>query len=165
MPMDKQAIIENIERAWVNVPYPGDDRIFTPDSNDDEGIRDYFSGTSWHGHAPEELRGHCSAISTFFTPEAYHYWLPAYLIAAVEDPEELSQGVDAILDSLKPEGIFEFPEQKMRLELLTQDQLLAVIEAVEYLEQKFADPSHPKCTEEEKRVISFLRRLHGSPRD
>lgn len=85
--MDASEVIRVIEEAWQEVPYPGDDKIFTPHSYDDEDIANYFAGTTWHGHRPEDLRAHSSAF-TFFTPEAFHYWLPAFMIAAIESPEE-----------------------------------------------------------------------------
>lgn len=85
--MNASEIIQLIEDAWHAVPYPGDDKIFTPDSYDDEDIVNYFSGTTWRGHSPANLRAHSSAF-TFFTPEAFHYWLPAFMIAAIQSPEE-----------------------------------------------------------------------------
>ena len=99
---DKRKLVEKISNAWSNVPYPGDQNIFTPDSYDDEGITDYFSGTTWKGHKVDRLRGSCSALNVFFTPRAYHYWLPAYLIATVDDPLELSQGVQSLVASVTP---------------------------------------------------------------
>lgn len=78
-------VIHQIEAAWHDVPYPGDDHIFTPDSYDDEDIVNYFGGTTWRGHSAIDLRAHSSAF-TFFTPEALHYWFPAFLIAEIQDP-------------------------------------------------------------------------------
>ena len=88
--MDERELIAQIEAAWAAVPYPGDAQIVAPDCLDDEGIRDYFRVTSWRGHTVDELRAHSAALSAFFTPAAWHYWLPAYLLAAVEPPRELS---------------------------------------------------------------------------
>jgi len=85
--MNASTVIGLIEGAWQEVPYPGDEKIFTPDSYDDEDIVNYFGGTTWRGHSPTDLRCHSSAF-TFFTPEAFHYWLPAFMIAAIENPEE-----------------------------------------------------------------------------
>jgi hypothetical protein len=85
--MNVTEIIHLIEDAWREVPYPGDDKIFTPDSYDDEDIVNYFGGTTWRGHSPANLRAHSSAF-TFFTPEAFHYWLPAFMIATIQSPEE-----------------------------------------------------------------------------
>lgn len=85
--MTAMEVIQKIEEAWRDVSYPGDDKIFTPDSYDDEGIVEYFAGTSWRDHTPSDLRAHSSAFS-FFTPEAYHFWLPAFMIAEITNPEE-----------------------------------------------------------------------------
>ncbi len=46
MDFTKQLINEDIKKAWRHVPYPGDENIFTPDSYDDEGITEYFTGTT-----------------------------------------------------------------------------------------------------------------------
>lgn len=136
---DKQRLVEQIQRAWADVQYPGDGNIFTPDSYDDEGITEYFSGTTWKGHSVENLRAHETALSTFFMPAAYHYWLPAYLLAAVEDPDELSQGVDSLVRSFVPRdasSLFK-QEQQERLRLLSNEQKMAVIGVLEYLAWKY----------------------------
>jgi len=93
--MNVAEVIRSIESAWRDVAYPGDNKIFTPDSHDDEDIVNYFRGTTWRGHEPAKLRAHSSAF-TFFTPEAFHYWLPAFMIAAIENPEEADVIVDYI---------------------------------------------------------------------
>jgi hypothetical protein len=152
------AIVDAVSKAWADVPYPGDTYIFTPESYDDEDIGGYFSGTSWSGHSPAALRAHCSGISMFFTPEAYHYWLPAYLIAAVTDPDQLSQGVDSVLFSLSPcaDGLRR-KIQNARLALFTKEQLLAVIGVIEYLENLWCDPDNPNRTKDEREVACYLR--------
>ena len=93
--MNATEVIRSIENPWRDVEYPGDSKIFTPDSCNDEDIVRYFRGTTWRGHAPAELRAHSSAF-TFFTPEAFHYWLPAFMIAAIQSPEEADVVVDLI---------------------------------------------------------------------
>ncbi len=152
--LDKQRLVANVKRAWAGVPYPGDENIVTSDSCDDEGTTEYFSGTTWNGHAPADLRAHSAAISTYFTPPAYCYWMPAYLIAAVEDPEELGQGVDSIVDSLTPEeeGSPFRQEQRERVESLTHEQRRAVISILEYLFWK----ENPWWTREEKLALKYL---------
>jgi hypothetical protein len=132
---DKQQLVERIRRVWADVPYPGDKNIFTPDSYDDEGITEYFAGTNWEGHSVENLRTRCSAISTFFTSAAYQYWLAAYLIAAVESPDELSQGIDSLVFSVAPSGKpnWHKTEQQHRLDLLTDEQKRVFISVLEHL--------------------------------
>jgi len=145
-----ELIVERIKIAWDGVAYPGDDKIFTPHSYDDEDITEYFRGTTWEGHSAKSLRGYSSAISTFFTPIAYHYWLPAFLIAAIENPEELDAGLGSLISSLFPEseGSFFYAEQQERFTLLTDEQKLAVIATLEFMIEKWGSNSEPMYDEE-----------------
>ena len=153
---EKQTLIEAISSAWKDVPCPGTENIFTPDSYDDEGITEYFKDTTWHGHKPEILRGFDSAISTFFTNEAYHYWLPAFLIAAVENPEELSQGTDAIVRSFIPEDYWRKEEYYSRMAMLTNEQKMVIISVIEHLAEFHFHPDYPDAIEEEKLALKYL---------
>lgn len=136
---DKLELVRSIQWAWADVTYPGDENIFVPDSYDDEGITEYFSGTTWKGHNTAELRAYQTALSSFFTPTAYHYWLPAYLIAAVEDPDELSQGVDSLIRSFIPpnDSATFIAEHRERMRLLTKEQKLAIVGVLEFLSWKY----------------------------
>jgi hypothetical protein len=97
--MDVTSLIQQIERAWAEVPQPPDTEIVAPESYDDEDLVRYFGGTTWRGHRPADLRAHSSAF-TFFTPAAWHYWLPAFLCAAIEDPAEADVCVERIAWSI-----------------------------------------------------------------
>ena len=153
---EAESIIEKIKLAWDSVPYPGDSNIFTAQSYDDEEITDYFRGTTWQGHSAASLRGHSSAISTFFTPVAFHYWLPAYLIAAIEDPEELDAGLDSLISSLFPQrgGSSFLTEQQERFSLLTNEQKLAVIATLEFIIQEWS--SETESMYDEKTALQYF---------
>jgi len=155
---DKQKLIEKIKLAWNEVEYPGDDNIFVKDSYDDEGITDYFKGTTWLGHSVQELRAHETAISIFFTCPAYHYWLPAYLIAAIQDPEELSQGIDAIVNSLTPPQDKEWGQEEFQAKMatLSNDQKMVIITVLEYLAELYFDPRIPDQNLEERTALAYL---------
>ena len=79
--MNASEVLRLIEEAWREVPYPGEDKIFTPDSYDDEDIVNYFGGTTWRGHDPAKIRAHSSAFA-FFTPrrEMVHDYLTSTLM-------------------------------------------------------------------------------------
>ncbi len=147
---DKKVLIQEIEDAWAAVAYPGDTNIITPMSYDDEGITRYFSGTTWKGHATCDLRVHASAISVFFTPAAYQYWLPAYLIAAVNEPEELSQGIDSILFSIDPATTKGAGTCDERLTVLTSTQRRTLLHVLEFV---LGDD----CFDDDKIVLEYLR--------
>jgi hypothetical protein len=92
-----------------------------------------------------ELRAHCSSLG-FFTPAAYQYWLAAFLVAAVEAPDELSQGVESILYSVDP-SMNRLTEE--HLNILTRAQKLAMLHA---LEHALGD-----CLDHERLVLEHLR--------
>ena len=154
-------LIAAISAAWSEVPAPDEKEIFTPHSYDDEGITEYFSGSGWQGHSTVKLRGMSAAISTFFAPKAFHYWLPAYLVAAVKDPIELSQGIEALLSALSPNSqLARSGEQSARLALLNKRQLDATIGVVAWLGEFFVE--EPNFKESANQISVFLRHQAGS---
>jgi len=84
--MPKDDVIAQIEAAFADTPAPSDgyDDISATKYND-EGIVDYFRGTTWRGHGVQDLRNHDCALS-YFTDKAFRYWLPAFMIAELENP-------------------------------------------------------------------------------
>ena len=86
--MPKEEVAAQIEAAFADTPSPGteyDDISAT--KYDDEGIVDYFRGTTWRRHRVQNLRRHEAAMS-FFTDKAFRYWLPAFMLAELENPIE-----------------------------------------------------------------------------
>jgi hypothetical protein len=82
----KASLIQQIEAAFAATPRPSDREISAP-TCDDEGTAAYFRGKSWRtGHTVKDLRLHDSSLS-FFTPQAFRYFLPAYMLATIEDPD------------------------------------------------------------------------------
>ena len=142
--MNVTEVIRLIEDAWRDVPYPGDDKIFTPDSYDDEDIVNYFGGTTWRGHEPARLRAHSSAF-TFFTPEAFHYWFPAFMIAAIQDPEE----ADVILHYIPWSLNDRYAPKRWALFSLAQRQAVAA-----YL--RFQIEKFPDCAGDERNALDVL---------
>jgi hypothetical protein len=160
--MSATDLIAEITRSWPEDPSPTQEEIFTPHSYDDEGITEYFTGTKWLGHSTGKLRARSSAVSTFFTPKAFHYWLPAYLVAAVKDPIELSQGIDALLSALSPDSpLATSGEQSERLTLLSTEQLNATINTLAWLGEFFEE--EPGFKERTAHVAAFLRSRVRSP--
>jgi hypothetical protein len=74
---------ELIEKAFADVPYPGDDNIAGHrDCLECDDIRAFFRGRSWRGLKIQELRG---LPLPLLTPEALHYFLPGYMLACLDD--------------------------------------------------------------------------------
>ena len=86
--MTREVIVAQIEAAFADTPSPGTDYDdISATKYDDEGIVDYFRGTTWRGHRVRDLRCHEAALS-FFTDKAFRYWLPAFRLAELENPTE-----------------------------------------------------------------------------
>jgi len=74
-----------IEAAFADTPPPA--LPLVEPTYDDEGVNVYFAGTTWRGHRVEDLRFHEVAMG-FFAPEAHRYYLPAFMLASLDSPEE-----------------------------------------------------------------------------
>lgn len=129
-----------IERAFAEVPYPGDDRIVRQSECMDlerDDVERAFKGKDWRDvldYPVEFLRYHNSALSDF-TPEGYQFYLPAYLIATAENYAHVDVVSDAVVFSLKadgrsPESLAFYQERMMRL---TSAQRKAIKSFLEYL--------------------------------
>ncbi len=71
-------VLQTIESAFDHVGYPGDVNIIQCGCPICRQITEYFRGTKWQMHTLEGLRKHQLAI-TLFTPEAFRYFLPAFM--------------------------------------------------------------------------------------
>lgn len=95
---DKETIKEQIRSAFAHVEYPGDWCLRGSNEGDEPYLveRDFIGKTDWRAldaefidRAPDGLG---SALS-FFSDEAFHFFLPAYLIADIDDLLERSDPV------------------------------------------------------------------------
>ncbi len=79
-----------IEHAWRDVPYPGDKHVWGDEDYrpEKDAIGDDMRGKHWRDLSPEVLRLHSWKCSLFFMEiVTYHFFLPAFLIAAMTDGE------------------------------------------------------------------------------
>ncbi|HZZ42358.1 MAG TPA: DUF6714 family protein [Tepidisphaeraceae bacterium] len=84
--MHRYDVASLIETAFADAPRPGDGFEDISATKQDEGIVEYFRGTTWRGHDIRDLRYHSAALS-FFTDAAFRYWLPAFMLGSIEDAE------------------------------------------------------------------------------
>jgi hypothetical protein len=131
---ERNQLIQEIERIFEHVSYPGDNHITTPYHS---GIRcsecaeiaERFKGQDWHSLSPEFLDRHYDNIF-LMTAAAFHYYLPAYLRAALRLPDSQVQQatLSALCTSKKPKQKLYFEE---RINTLTGAQLAVVKKFVE----------------------------------
>jgi hypothetical protein len=81
-----------IQAAFADVPYPGDKKVKGGDSYDENLIGDIerdYQGRHWRDIALDVLRTTSRAYGglTFMTPEAFQFYLPAFLIGGLTDDD------------------------------------------------------------------------------
>jgi hypothetical protein len=96
-----------ITDAFADRPYPGDDRIADSDPRYDDyeghAVARFHRGKQWREitltHLREEYAGDATACLAFMTPDGWRYYLPAYLLIALEWDEADAVG-DAVIGNL-----------------------------------------------------------------
>ena len=95
---DKETVKQQIRAAFTRVEYPGD-WCLRGSNEGDEPLwveRDFKGKTDWRtlepGFIDQSPDGLASALS-FFSDEAFHFYLPAYLIADLDGNLERSDPV------------------------------------------------------------------------
>jgi rubrerythrin len=132
---------ETIKKAFADVPYPGDNNITRCPYHCAEcrRVAEFFKGKDWNGQPAEELRGNHVALS-LFTPEAFHYFLPGYMLVSLDTYEK----GDVIPDAIRFH--FEYVHETrnhfaVRLSKFTVEQRKAIIDYLIHMERKGAGSS------------------------
>jgi hypothetical protein len=130
-----------IEEAFADVPYPGDGNITHCPYNCSEcrRVAVFFKGKTWKGHTEEELRAYHVALS-LFTPEAFHYFLPAFMLVSMN----LYEKGDVIPDAIRFH--FEYSQEMkshfaVRMSKFTPAQRKAIIDYLVLMERRGAGSS------------------------
>lgn len=141
MASDSKTIKRAIAEAFAGVPYPGDNNITRCPYNCSECRRmaEFFKGRESTGYTLEELREHHVALS-LFTPEAFHFFLPAFMEVSVDKYEK----GDVIPDSIRFH--FECSAEMqghfvVRMSKFSAPQRKAIIEYLVFMEGKGAGSS------------------------
>ena len=111
---EKEALIQQVRVAFARVEYPGDWCLRGSNEGDEPYLieRDFKGKTDWRTLDPEFIdqspEGLASSLS-FFSDEAFHFYLPAYLIADIDGRLKQSDPVfhltHGLRDSSKRERI------------------------------------------------------------
>ena len=132
---------EAIKAAFADVPYPGDNNItHCPyHCRPCQEIADYFKGRTWEGHSVEELRDHHTALS-LFTPEAFQYFLPTFMLASLDSYDK----VNILPDAIRFDFEFNLDHRDyflVRVNRFSPGQRNVIIEFLRYMESKGAGSS------------------------
>jgi hypothetical protein len=94
--MNRDELIQEIEEAFADVQYPGDEFImFHPTHSEAVSVRPHFEGKHWKDLIdPDFLRRNRQLRS--FSLDGLRFYLPAYLIGAVRYPFESVEWLDSL---------------------------------------------------------------------
>lgn len=106
-----------------------------PTTQGDEGATEYFSGKSWKALDTPSLVYHRAALY-MFTSEAHRYYLPAFMIAAIAEPEAADEIPDLIIWHFAD---YKKPFWSERIRVLTWEQRSLVAEFILAFANRF-DP-------------------------
>jgi hypothetical protein len=94
------SLVRRIEQAFGVGPPPPEPIVgaeyLRPGAPGDAGVTRFFAGKPWKGLDVNLLRQHRAAMY-MFTPQAHHYYLPAFILAAVDTPPEVDDIADLII--------------------------------------------------------------------
>lgn len=147
-----------IHHAWQDSAPPPPDRISAP-TYDDEGVAAYFCGRTWREHEVAALRYHSVGLS-FFTAEAFCYYLPAYMLAVLADPEAADVIYDSILFHLSPEQLGKqwADSYRARIAGFTEEQKRAISAYLSFCGARCDDDSHSR-----REIDETIAYLAGGP--
>jgi hypothetical protein len=134
-------VAQQIEAAFAHAEYPGDSNIAYDQSGghlECNQVARRFRAKQWKNLKIEFLRRNADAVF-FFTPMAYAYFLPAFLLASIRDPSHADVIPGNLVVSLSPSLSRAEPEQFLnRAENLTVPQRRAVAQFLNHLATEHA---------------------------
>jgi len=142
-------------KAFSSRPYPGDDRIAASDRRypDYEGHRvsAFFRGKDWHEVSFASLRdgyaGDRTATLQFMLDEGFLYYLPAFLLMALEPQAgDMAEALSFVLTDPGPESGEDSRRFRARMERLSAEERAAVADALRFLADRYereGDPGNP----------------------
>lgn len=147
-PVKAAALKEHVKAAFSSVPYPGDENLIRGSSVEAQEIQEFFRGKRWEEITLEKLRGHPTMVSSdgpaFMTVEAFHYYLPAYLMIIIDKKPEADVIPEFIINTL---SVTDAPEQRRkwyeaRVARFTKAQRRAIKSVLEYVREMYEGLPH-----------------------
>ncbi len=163
---DKAAELKRvIEAAFKDIPYPGDHNITDEDyCLDDKEVADALRGRHWREVSVDYIAEHPFLRSTlvFLNPAALRFYLPAFMIAIIDDYIEADVLSGFLLRELTPDSHKPSSEFVEKFGSLTSEQSHAVRLYLEYMLEE-----HPEYKDYlgqgpvDDRVLLALERYWG----
>jgi hypothetical protein len=135
MPIDAKAIhsaVEEIDTAFAGLKPPGDAKLLHPQCMDDLDVADFYDAQERQELTGEMLIQRYAAPS-FFSAEAFQYYMPAYMIWSLENSDSIEFVVESTLSAFDPgeigSDLRDF--QISKFALFTPEQIRAIISFLE----------------------------------
>ncbi len=132
---DLSSLIEAIQSAFEGAKMPSDEELLHPDGMDEVDVLEFYGGVHWRDMTDDNVV-YSYAAPTAFSPIAFRYYLPAYLIWTLNNADSKEYAGESILLALDPgtekELLHDF--RKSKFDLLTREQVKAVKAFLWYLE-------------------------------
>jgi len=91
------ALLRRIQEAFPVQPLPSPDRVALHDCRECSELRDAFARRVWTELDSSVLEAHADNIA-LLSPDAFFYYVPAFMSEAVRSPEEPGVGASNALD-------------------------------------------------------------------
>lgn len=131
-----------LRAAFTDVPYPGDDHIASHPCDECQEVIERFRGKDWKDYSekPLELVRNDEWCLSLMDPEAFHYFLPLFFLAALLDYNGAGNITEVLPWKFVPEDDPKLAAyQSARLDRLNIRQRLAIAEALRYLHDTHPD--------------------------
>ena len=134
----RKVLVQEIEKAFIGVHYPGNERLVIDECSDCREIAEAFSGKHWKDVSPEIIDEHYDAFA-FFSDAAFQFFLPAFMSFTVQQRKDSpSIAVDTtvfILTSPHPQNP-RFGRFRQRIETLTHEQKRAARHFLQFMRER-----------------------------
>lgn len=99
-----KALTEQIVLAFADVHHPGPGRLLRADAGwEGASLDPLVAGMRWQDIPVDVIRRYPTAL-LLLAPEGFLFCLPAYLLAALRDPEEVDVLPELVFQTLTPSG-------------------------------------------------------------
>ena len=145
-----------IEEAFADVPYPGDDNIANSGIFEDAEVAGHFKGIKWQDYKdnPSQfLTMRLDGDLFFMTHEAFRYYLPLYMIQALIDRKNADCLPDGIILNFNTSRIEVSDETASKLGLLKDENKVSDSQIREYVARRLA----PMTVRQLEVILAYLK--------
>jgi len=126
---------EKLIRHFADVPPPDNQRIALGNDWESQALQDAFSDVDWRTADKQIIQRNYDQLP-FFSPEAFHFFIPAFLVYSVDEPEG-SRVFEYTVYALTPGKETDNTSQWYvdRLRLFTREQMSSIYEFLDLVRQ------------------------------